>query len=121
MAENLLLRVGEGEDTMYGFNNLMKSGKKLIAYDQGNSQEEEKLFQNNDLGRDREIVLDANISKIMKAKKVLDFKSLIEETIKMIRVFVPAPKDIKLSIDRLINKELLQRDEKDRELIRYRD
>ena len=57
----------------------------------------------------------------MKAKKVLDFKSLIEETIKMIRVFVPQPKDIKISIDRLIAKEILQRDEKSKELVRYRD
>jgi hypothetical protein len=39
----------------------------------------------------------------------------------MIRVFVPPSKDVKLSIDRLIAKELLQRDEKDRELIRYKD
>ena len=57
----------------------------------------------------------------MKAKKILDFKSLIEETVKMIRVFVPLAKDIKISIDRLISKEILQRDEKDREMIRYRD
>ncbi len=57
----------------------------------------------------------------MKAKKVLDFKTLIEETVKMIRVFVPQAKDIKQAIDRLIAKQLLQRDEKDRELIRYKD
>jgi hypothetical protein len=31
----------------------MKSTKKLISYDQGSSQEEEKLFQNHDLGKDR--------------------------------------------------------------------
>lgn len=66
-------------------------------------------------------MIDANVSKIMKAKKILDFKSLIEETVKMIRVFVPLAKDIKISIDRLISKEILQRDEKDREMIRYRD
>ncbi len=40
----------------------------------------------------------------MKAKKVLDFKTLIEETVKMIRVFVPQAKDIKQAIDRLIAK-----------------
>jgi hypothetical protein len=39
----------------------------------------------------------------------------------MIKVFVPPAKDVKLSIDRLITKDLLQRDEKDRELIRYKD
>ena len=49
-------------------------------------------------------MLDANISKIMKAKKILDFKSLIEETIKMIRVFTPQARDIKVAIDRLIAK-----------------
>ena len=50
----------------------------------------------------------------MKARKVIDFKTLIEETLKMIKVFVPEPKDVKLSIDRLIAKDLLQRDEKER-------
>jgi len=39
----------------------------------------------------------------------------------MIKVFVPPAKDVKMSIDRLITKDLLQRDEKDRELIRYKD
>jgi hypothetical protein len=39
----------------------------------------------------------------------------------MVRVFVPMAKDIKIAIDRLITKEILQRDDKDRELIRYKD
>jgi hypothetical protein len=73
------------------------------------------------LAKDREIVIDANISKLMKARKVLDFKTLIEEVTKMVRVFVPMAKDIKIAIDRLITKEILQRDDKDRELIRYKD
>lgn len=115
------MRWGEGEDIVYEFNPLMKSSKKLISFEQGSSQEEEKLFYSHDLGRDREIVIDANVSKIMKAKKVLDFKSLIEETIRIIRVFVPHAKDVKEAIDRLIAKEILQRDQKDREMIRYRD
>ena len=121
VTENVLIRSGEGQEAIYQFNSMMKSNKKLVSYDQGNSQEEEKLFYHHDLGKDRQIVIDANVSKIMKAKKILDFKSLIEETVKMIRVFVPLAKDIKISIDRLISKEILQRDEKDREMIRYRD
>jgi hypothetical protein len=79
------------------------------------------LFQTHDLSKDREIVLDANLSKIMKAKKVIDFKSLVEEVIKMIKVFTPQIKDIKIAIERLITKEILQRDEKDREQLRYKD
>jgi hypothetical protein len=117
----VLLRTTEGDDTLFSFNRLLRAGKRLIAFDQGGSQEEERMLQQHDLGKDREIVLDANISKLMKARKVVDYRSLIEEVTKMVRVFVPAPKDIKTAVDRLIAKEILQRDEKDRELIRYRD
>jgi len=35
-----------------------------------------KLFQQHDLGKDKHIIIDANISKFMKAKKVLDFRSI---------------------------------------------
>lgn len=73
------------------------------------------------MGKDREIVLDANISKLMKSKKVMDYKSLFEEVTRMIRVFVPQSRDIKVAIDRLISKEIIERDEKDRELVRYKD
>ena len=34
-----------------------------------------KLFQQHDLGKDKHIIIDA-ISKFMKAKKVLDFRSI---------------------------------------------
>lgn len=66
-------------------------------------------------------MLDANISKLMKSKKVMDYKSLFEEVTKMIRVFVPQSRDIKTSIDRLISKDIIERDEKDRELVKYKD
>jgi hypothetical protein len=59
------------------------------------------------LGKDREIVLDANISKLMKSKKVMDYKSLFDEITKMIKVFVPQARDIKSSIDRLLSKEII--------------
>jgi hypothetical protein len=65
------------------------------------------LFQQNNLGKDREIVLDANISKLMKSKKVMDYKSLFDEITKMIKVFVPQARDIKSSIDRLLSKEII--------------
>jgi hypothetical protein len=66
-------------------------------------------------------VLDANVSKLMKSRKVMDYKSLFEEVSRMIRVFVPQSRDIKASVDRLITKEIIERDEKDRELVRYKD
>lgn len=52
-------------------------------------------------------MLDANISKLMKSKKVMDYKSLFDEITKMIKVFVPQARDIKSSIDRLLSKEIL--------------
>ena len=56
----------------------------------------------------------------MKTKKVLSLEVLIEEVIKMIKVFTPGVRDVKASVERLIIKELLGRDEKDRNLIKYK-
>ena len=54
----------------------MKSTKRLITYETITMDEEEKLFQQQDLGKDREIVLDANIAKFMKSRKVTDYTTL---------------------------------------------
>jgi len=99
----------------------MKSTKRLITYETGTNTEEEKLFQQQDLGKDREIVLDANIAKFMKSRKVTDFETLFSEISKMIKTFNPQTKDIKIAVERLIGKELLQRDEKDVNKIKYVD
>lgn len=40
----------------------------------------------------------------------MDYKSLLEQVIKMIKVFVPQGRDIKMAIDRLISKDILERD-----------
>lgn len=92
----------------------MKSKKKLINYDLSlDGIEEEKLFQNkSELNRDREATVDANIAKFMKSKKVISFDKLCEEIIKMIKVFTPSMKDIKNSVERLLSKDILMRDEK---------
>ncbi len=39
----------------------------------------------------------------------------------MIKVFNPAVRDIKSSIERLLTKEILARDEKDKNLLKYKD
>ncbi len=74
--ENILLRTEDEDDIFYEFNTRMKSSKRLITYELGTSNEEEKLFQQQDLSKDREIVLDANIAKYMKSRKVTDFETL---------------------------------------------
>ena len=57
----------------------------------------------------------------MKSKKVLSFDKIVEEVLKMVKVFSPGSKDIKMSIDRLLVKELLSRDEKDKNILKYKD
>ncbi len=83
-------------------------------------QEEEKLFQKENINKDRETVIDANVVKVMKARKILQMEYLCEQASKMIKVFAPAKRDIKNSIERLINKEILERDEKSAGTIRYK-
>jgi hypothetical protein len=74
--ENILLRTSDEDEIFYEFNAGMKSAKRLISYETGGSSEEEKLFQQQDLSKDREIVLDANIAKFMKSRKITDFETL---------------------------------------------
>jgi hypothetical protein len=57
----------------------------------------------------------------MKSKKVISFDRLADEIIKMIKVFTPSIRDIKGSVERLLMKDLLARDDKDRNIIKYKD
>lgn len=74
-----------------------------------------------ELGRDRELVLDANIIKLMKTKKLLLFDTMAGEVVKMVKVFAPSLKDIKFSVERLLAKDILSRDDKEKKLLKYRD
>lgn len=122
MAENLLIKSQVEEDTFYEFNGYMKSKKRIIQYDGlvEDQEEELKLFQKNELGKEREYTIDANIAKLMKSKKVLGFDKIIEEINRMIKVFTPSIRDVKAAIERLLVKDLLVRDDKDKNLIKYK-
>lgn len=56
----------------------------------------------------------------MKARKLLKLDEIVEEVIKMIKVFIPSARDIKASVERLLAKDVLTRDEKDRNVIKYK-
>ena len=49
----MLVQGGEGKEVLFELNLKLRTSKKLISYDQGAATEEEKLFQQNDLGKDR--------------------------------------------------------------------
>ena len=57
----------------------------------------------------------------MKSKKVISFDKLCEEIIKMIKVFSPSMKDLKNSVERLLAKDIIIRDEKDKTIIKYKN
>ncbi|KAJ2157342.1 ubiquitin ligase (cullin) of SCF [Coemansia sp. RSA 552] len=68
---------------------------------------------------DRTSNIQAAIVRIMKARKQLTHRQLIEATITHIKLFQPQVSDIKQSIDYLIDKGFLERDESSRDLYNY--
>lgn len=100
----------------------MRTKKRILQYDipiQAQEQQQQ-LFQKNEVARERDYAVDANVVKLMKVKKVLRLENIIEEVGKMIKVFTPGVRDIKASVERLLIKEILVRDDKDRNTIKYK-
>lgn len=65
------------------------------------------------LERERELALDAMIVRIMKSRRLLKFNELLSEINKLSTLFQPQPKLIRKSIDSLIERDYLKRDEND--------
>lgn len=68
---------------------------------------------------ERAMVLDAMIVRIMKARKKERHTELMNQVIKEVSLFKPQPQMIKQSIERLIEKEYLERDDNDRQVYIY--
>jgi hypothetical protein len=68
---------------------------------------------------ERDMVLDAMIVRIMKARKKERHTELMNECIKQVTLFKPQPQMIKQAIERLIEKEYLERDDSDRQVYIY--
>eukprot|EP00611_Tribonema_gayanum_P003660 TRINITY_DN128_c5_g3_i3.p5 TRINITY_DN128_c5_g3~~TRINITY_DN128_c5_g3_i3.p5 ORF type:complete len:118 (-),score=68.99 TRINITY_DN128_c5_g3_i3:518-871(-) len=70
--------------------------------------------------RDRQNMVEAAIVRIMKARKALGHNALVAEVTKQLQNrFNPAPVFIKKRIEALIERDYLQRDEKDRRTYVY--
>lgn len=69
---------------------------------------------------DRKHIIEAAIVRIMKARRVLDYNSIVTEvTRQMSGRFVPVATDIKKRIESLIEREFIERDVADRKMYRY--
>lgn len=69
---------------------------------------------------DRKHIIEAAIVRIMKARRVLDYNSIVTEvTRQMSGRFVPVATDIKKRIESLIEREFIERDGADRKMYRY--
>ncbi|KAJ9114492.1 hypothetical protein QFC20_001365 [Naganishia adeliensis] len=77
-------------------------------------QTNEKVFE------DRNLTLDAQIVRIMKGKKALKLPDLINQVVDAVKnMFQPEVKAIKTQVESLIEREYLERDESDKNLLKY--
>jgi hypothetical protein len=68
----------------------------------------------------RKAQTDAAIVRVMKSRRTLMFQEIEEQTTQQLcKLFIPAPKLLKLRVEDLINRAYLRRDENDRNLFHY--
>jgi cullin 1 len=68
---------------------------------------------------DRTVAIEAAIVRIMKTRKQMKHTGLVGEVLKQLQFFRPQPKSVKRCIERLIDREYLERDENESSMYRY--
>ncbi|PIA15499.1 Cullin-domain-containing protein [Coemansia reversa NRRL 1564] len=109
------------EDASFTLNSGFKS-KRLRINLSGLKKPEQKRESNDiqsTINVDRMLNIQAAIVRIMKARKQLSHRELIEATISHIKLFQPQIADIKQAIDKNIDGGYLERDENNRDLYNY--
>lgn len=74
-----------------------------------NISESKTIVASDDIDKQRGFTLDASIVRIMKARKTLNHNQLVEEVLRQITIFVPTVKQIKACIEKLIEREYIER------------
>ncbi|CAI2385484.1 unnamed protein product [Moneuplotes crassus] len=88
-----------------------------LGQNQQNAEIENHIEQ--EIMRDRTLILDSIIVRIMKARKICNHGQLITVVLDQPLLFKPQPQMIKQSIERLIEREYLRRDPNDRRNLIY--
>ena len=71
------------------------------------------------IDKEREIIIDMNIVKLMKQYKSISLQDLMEKVVSETTLFIPQPIMIKKRIELLIQREYIQRDEADQTILIY--
>ena len=110
----------ESDVLKFNENFVHKSYKIKIPIKKGHKKEEPVDSNVEGLYIERKFLIDATIIRIMKSRKRMQISQLSEEVIKISspNYFVPNIKMIKSSIESLINRDYLQRDN-DKKIIEY--
>ena len=74
----------------------------------------------NEIVKERSHVIEAVTVRIMKARKTEKYAELLNAVIKQITMFQADPKMIKKRIEALMEREYLERDENDKNMIIYK-
>lgn len=93
--------------------------KPVLKRKDPNEKSEVQNQVEEEIKMERQLVLDAMIVRIMKARKKERHTELLTQVLKEVSLFKPQPQMIKQSIERLIEKEYLERDDNDRQVYIY--
>ncbi|CAD8124778.1 unnamed protein product [Paramecium sonneborni] len=110
------------------FNNKAKKMKmipntKMQPKRQGRNPEltAQEREQEEQLTKQREFVIDSQLVRIMKSKKTIAHKELVDQCQFMVTIFKPDIKFIKKRIENLIEREYIKRDDKDWNIYHYQN
>ncbi|KAJ1902069.1 ubiquitin ligase (cullin) of SCF [Kickxella alabastrina] len=109
------------DDTTYKLNADFKSKRLRVNFAGAKKQEQKREITDTmrSINVDRMYTIQAAIVRIMKARKQLSHRQLVEDTISQIKLFQAPVADIKKGIDTLIDKEYLERSEGSRDVYNY--
>jgi cullin 3 len=94
---------------------------KILSSSSKRETDQERSVTRGKLTDDRKPQIEAAIVRIMKAKKRLDYNSIVLEVTSQVRNrFLPTPGDIKKHLEGLIDRDFIERDPDDRKVYLYR-
>jgi len=109
-----------GEHDIFKFNTAFTSNQRRIRIPNMQMKEtaEERSETHEAVSRDRLYLIDATVVRIMKARKTLEHRALMGETMAQLK-FPASSSDIKKRIESLIEREYMERAEGDRSRYNY--